>query len=168
MTFPEIKSILENQFPDFSIEEDLDARPNAVLVKPDNIIAILSFLRNHEEFYFDSLSCVTGIDNGPEVGSMEIIYNLYSISFDLHLMVKVFIARSKPEISTVSNLWRTADWHEREIYDLLGVSFEGHPDLRRILLPADWEGFPLRKDYQEQEKYHGVTVKYEESKPSDN
>ena len=77
---------------------------------------------------------------------MEVIYNLYSIPFDLHLMVKIKFDRETPLVPTVSDIWKTANWHEREIFDLLGIRFEGHPDLRRILLPSDWEGHPLRKD----------------------
>ena len=65
-----------------------------------------------------------------------------------------------PQVPSLVKIWKTADWHEREVYDLVGVNFKGHPDLRRILLPEDWEGHPLRKDYQEQEKYNGIKVKY--------
>jgi NADH-quinone oxidoreductase subunit C len=116
--------------------------------------------------YFDSLSCITGMDNGPQAGTMEVIYNLYSIPYDLHLMLKVRLERPKtandplPEVPSLTGIWKSADWMERETYDLLGIRFSGHPDLRRILLPADWEGYPLRKDYELQEYYHGIKVRY--------
>ena len=91
---------------------------------------------------------------------MEVIYHLYSIPYDLHLALSVELSRKQPTVDSVTAIWRGANWHEREAYDLLGIQFNNHPDLRRILLPEDWDGFPLRKDYQEQENYHDIKVKY--------
>lgn len=160
MKLEEIKSLIENHFPDSISGEDLNATPNALIIKSESIYAVCELLHSNEKTYFDQLSCLTGLDNGEDKGTMEVVYNLYSIPFDLHLMVKVEIDRSKPIIDSVSDIWKTADWHEREAYDLLGIHFNNHPDLRRILLPDDWEGYPLKKDYVEQEKYHEVKVKY--------
>jgi NADH-quinone oxidoreductase subunit C len=106
------------------------------------------------------LSCVTGIDNGTDAGTMEVVYNLYSIPYNHHLMIRVVLPRQKPEIESVSSIWKTADWHEREIFDMYGIHFLNHPDLRRILMPADWEGHPLRKDYKHQEYYRDIKVEY--------
>ena len=120
------------------------------------------------------LSCITGIDNGPEAGTMEIAYNLYSIPFNHHLMLKVILQRDKPEIDSISSIWKTADWLEREVFDMYGIVFKNHPDLRtmfksepkdhpdlrRILMPADWTGHPLRKDYKHQEYYRNIKVEY--------
>jgi NADH-quinone oxidoreductase subunit C len=92
---------------------------------------------------------------------MEVIYTLYSIPNHITLHLRVILDRSSPVISSVSSVWRTADWHEREAFDFFGIEFANHPDLRRILLPEDWEGHPLRKDYVEQSKYHGIQVKYD-------
>ena len=122
-------------------------------------------LYEHEKTYFDHLACLTAIDNGPTLNTLEVIYNLYSIPYNLPLMLKVEVQRNKaaeplPEIPSVSHIWASANWHEREAYDLMGIRFKNHPDLRRILLPADWEGHPLRKDYKLQERYHGVSVAY--------
>jgi len=75
-------------------------------------------------------------------------------------MLKVVLPRENPEVDSVSQVWRTADWHEREAFDMFGIKFNGHPDLRRLLLPADWEGHPLRKDYKHQEYYRDVKVEY--------
>ena len=129
------------------------------------IAVICKELYTHEQTYFDYLACITAIDNGPEKSSIEVIYNLYSIPYNTSLMLKIDIPRNKPEeplpeVPTVSHIWRTADWHEREAFDLMGIRFTGHPDLRRILLTADWQGHPLRKDYQIQETYHGIKVAY--------
>lgn len=128
------------------------------------LLDICRFLQKDEQLYFDFLSCLTGIDNGPEKGTMEIIYHLTSIPYQTNVILKVVIPRKEinhlPSVPSVSTVWQTANWHERETFDLLGIHFENHPDLRRILLPKDWEGHPLRKDYQEQTSYHGIKVKY--------
>jgi NADH-quinone oxidoreductase subunit C len=91
---------------------------------------------------------------------MEVIYNLYSIPFNVSLALRVTLPREKPEVETLCKVWKSANWLERETYDMLGITFLNHPDLRRILMPADWEGFPLRKDYQESERYREVKIKY--------
>lgn len=164
MSFEEIVNLIKEEIgQEIIVDVDLKASPQAIIVSAENLIKICSFLYTDEKVYFDSLSCVTGIDNGPDTNTMEVIYNLYSIPYNHHLMIKVVLERNKeeepmPEIPTVSTIWKTANWHEREIFDLLGISFTGHPDLRRILLPADWEGHPLRKDYKNMEIYHGIVV----------
>jgi NADH-quinone oxidoreductase subunit C len=124
---------------------------------------VCKFLYANPLFYFDFLNCITAIDNGVEVGTIDVIYHLSSIPFEKSVVLKVQIDRglnAEGLIDSVSSIWRTADWHEREIYDFFGVKFNNHPDLRRILLPADWQGYPMRKDYEEQETYHGIKVKY--------
>lgn len=91
------------------------------------------------------------------------IYHLSSIPFEKSVVLKVQIERdldAEGLVDSVSGVWKTANWHEREVYDFFGVKFNNHPDLRRILLPADWQGYPMRKDYEEQEAYHGIKVKY--------
>jgi NADH-quinone oxidoreductase subunit C len=163
MSLNEIIQLIESRFPDVILETDNESTPQGLKVEHKEIKTLCAFLKDHEMLFFDSLSCLTGIDNGEEAGTMEVIYNLYSIPNDLHLMLKAGIDRIDPVIDSVADIWMTADWHEREAYDLLGIKFEGHPDLRRILLPNDWEGFPLRKDYKHQERYHGITVAYEDN-----
>ena len=164
-TFEDIYQHLLSTFgEDIIIGKAEECSPMGILVASEAIDKVCLELHRWENTYFDQLSCITGLDNGPEAGSMEVIYNLYSIPFNLHLTLKVVLPRNEnegplPEVPTVSVIWRTADWHEREVYDLLGIHFAGHPDLRRILLPTDWEGYPLRKDYSEQEYYHGIKVR---------
>jgi NADH-quinone oxidoreductase subunit C len=138
-------------------------QPFIFLPEPSCLLKVCKFLYGSPLFYFDFLNCVTAIDNGTEAGSIDLIYHLSSIPFEKSVVLKVQIDREldyKSKIDSVSSIWKTADWHEREIYDFFGVKFNNHPDLRRILLPADWEGHPMRKDYQEQETYHGIKVKY--------
>ncbi|MFY0652369.1 MAG: NADH-quinone oxidoreductase subunit C [Cyclobacteriaceae bacterium] len=163
-SFEEIKELLLSTFgEEIILGDDLNCTPNAILVDPKKIDIVGQELQNNEATYFDSLSCLTGLDNGPEKDTMEVIYNLFSIPYEVSLTLKVELARDNPRLPTVSTLWRTADWHEREAFDLLGIEFEGHLDLRRILMPADWEGHPLRKDYAEPERYRGMeTVRNED------
>ncbi len=160
MSYKEIKASISRKFPGSVIGENLEANPFTLLVDSKFIREICGFLHAHESTYFDSLSCLTGIDNGEEAGTMEVIYHLYSIPHNIHLGLVVELDRDHPKVDSVSEVWAGANWHEREAYDLLGIRFENHPDLRRILLPSDWEGHPLKKDYQEQENYHGIKVKY--------
>jgi NADH-quinone oxidoreductase subunit C len=139
---------------------DESCTPKAIKVSSADLVAVMDALHKNPTTYFDMLSCITGVDNGPDATSMEIIYNLYSIPFNHHLTIKVFLPRDKPEIGSVSQIWKTANWHEREIFDMYGIHFNNHPDLRRILMPADWEGHPLRKDYKHQEYYRDIKVEY--------
>jgi NADH-quinone oxidoreductase subunit C len=168
MTFEEIKSIISEKFPEAILGEDLKATPHALMIDKKSIHMVCELLHTHEQLYFDMLSCLSGLDNGPESGTMEVIYNLYSIPFNLQLMLKVELDRNQPEIDSVTSIWRTANWHEREAFDMLGIKFINHPDLRRILMPLDWEGFPIQKDYQEQEKYHGMNVIYDRREEVEN
>ncbi|GAB3323805.1 NADH-quinone oxidoreductase subunit C [Larkinella ripae] len=165
MTFSEITDLLVARFGADLIQQINTTNPQPFFVVQTAAIAeVCQFLRDDDRFFFDFLACMTGIDNGPQANSMEVVYNLTSIPYEHTLMFKVLLPRNAgaeplPAVPTVTNVWRTADWHEREIYDLVGIQFSGHPDLRRILLPTDWQGHPLRKDYQDMETYHGIKVK---------
>lgn len=136
----------------------------ALVIKADKLAAVCLFLRDHQETFFDFLSCISAVDNGVEIGSFSVVYHLASMPYQHQLTLKVILDNDRrldnlPVVPTVSGVWRTAEWHEREAFDLMGIYFEGHPDLRRILLPEDWEGYPLRKDYEEAETYHGIAIK---------
>jgi NADH-quinone oxidoreductase subunit C len=165
MTFIEIKSLLQTFFgDDIIIASDDNALQPSITVSTERLLEICQFLHVNPKLYFDFLACITAIDNGIEKATIEVIYNLTSIPLEHNLMLKVVVPRnlegkSLPKIPSVSPIWKTANWNEREAFDFVGIDFVGHPDLRRILLPTDWEGHPLRKDYIEQEIYHGITVK---------
>jgi NADH-quinone oxidoreductase subunit C len=161
MEFEAIKSLLIEKFGVHVVvaENTAYAQPQLTILF-DSITEVCTFLRDTELLYFDTLSCLTGLDTGVDKNTMEVIYHLYSIPYNHSLVLRVELDRSSPALPTVSSVWKTADWHEREAFDMLGIKFTNHPDLRRILLPADWEGYPLRKDYQEQDYYHGIQVKY--------
>ncbi len=121
---------------------------------------IALFMRDHAKLKFNYMACMTGMDYQAEE-KLGIVCNLESLSlFNHKLAVKVKCARDGGSIPTVAYVWHTANWHEREAYDMFGMLFAGHPDFRRILCPDDWEGFPLRKDYKVQESYHGIKVPY--------
>lgn len=136
---------------------------DTLLVQRERLPEICLWLRDHPAFYFDFLANITAVDYFPE-SRFAVVYNLSSIPFQLQLTIRVEIEQGRsqeelPEVPTVSSVWCTANWHEREAFDLMGVYFTDHPDLRRILLPDDWEGFPLRKDYEDPESYHGIPIK---------
>jgi NADH-quinone oxidoreductase subunit C len=156
MDVASIKDLVQTQF---QFEVEWEEEMGRLTLSAEHILPVCEFLWKNPSTYFDSLSCLTAIDQGPEAGKMEVIYTLYSIPNHVTMHLRVMLDREKPSVASVSSVWRTADWHEREAFDFYGIQFEGHPDLRRILLPEDWEGHPLRKDYVEQTKYHGIQVK---------
>ncbi|MFZ5971445.1 MAG: NADH-quinone oxidoreductase subunit C [Bacteroidota bacterium] len=137
-----------------------DSFPLTIAVDPAHLHAMVTYLHQHPGVYFDHLTNITGIDNGPSANTMEVIYHLYSIPFHYSLALKVVLSRESPEVESLTGIWKSANWLEREVFDMFGIRFKNHPDLRRILMPHDWQGFPLRKDYQQQEMYHEVKVAY--------
>ncbi len=145
-----------------SVKEDLK-QPQAV-IKTSQLESVARLLWETPSLYFDTLSCLTALDNGEKEGTIEVLYHLYSIPYEQAFIMKVIVPRGDstnlPEVPSLCSIWKTANWHEREAFDMYGIKFTGHPDLRRILLPTDWQGYPLRKDYKEQETYHGIKVAY--------
>lgn len=141
---------------------DIPSRPPCLIISKERIAAVCRLLKD-SDFAFDMLECITGIDNGPGPKTMEVIYHLTSIPNEAQLALRVILDRTENEpliIDSVCGVWKTAEWLEREVFDLLGIRFTGHPDLRRILLPHDWVGYPLRKDYKTDEYYHHVKIDY--------
>lgn len=149
----EVAILLNSAFPGSLDSEEND---EFISLKPDNWLSIASWLRDHAELYFDSLQCVTGVDVG--LGFLESRYNLHSMKFYHKVEIRIRVPISKPEIPSIEQIWRIGDWFERETYDMLGIIYLNHRDLRRILLPDDWEGFPLRKEYEVSETYHGIPI----------
>ena len=164
MMFNDIKQLLIQKFGEAVIAgEETGGLQPALLINPDDITAVCLELRNNEKIYFDFLSSLSGVHYNDEDNRYGVVYHLASIPYKTQLTLKVskphdLESSELPEFKSITSVYRTADWHEREAYDLLGIFFEGHPDLRRILLPDDWEGFPLRKDYQNAEYYKGIKI----------
>lgn len=140
---------------------------------PDGLVEICTHLKNEPSLAFNYLNCISGVDylhtdekKAAKVDwqpHVEVVYHLFSMKHKHSLVLKVILPRWKddqpgqlPELPSVAHIWSTADWHEREVYDLMGVFFTDHPNLRRILCPEDWVGHPLRKDYEMPLEYHGI------------
>lgn len=161
MTPQEIADKLSARFagvPDIGIETKLDNLVDPYIkISPNHILEATKFLRDDEEMLFDFLSCLSGVDLK---GRLAVVYQLFSMVKKHKITLKVEVPTDAPNVQSVESIWKTANWHEREAYDLYGITFIGHPDLRRILLPYDWEGHPLRKDYQVPEYYNGMKVPY--------
>ncbi|MCW5911498.1 MAG: NADH-quinone oxidoreductase subunit C [Cyclobacteriaceae bacterium] len=139
-------------------EEIKNALPLSLVIEASSLVDVCEGLHKNPETYFDMLTCITGVDNGPEAGTMEVIYHFYSIPFNHALMLKVVLPRENAEVESVTAIWKSANWLEREVFDMFGINFKNHPDLRRILMPADWVGYPLRKDYEHEESYRGIKI----------
>jgi NADH-quinone oxidoreductase subunit C len=114
-------------------------------IAPANIASVCGFLKHDQGFV--RLSSVTAVDRYPAEPRFEIIYHLHSVQPQRRVRLKCRVRGDNPEIESVTSVWRGANWYEREVFDLFGVRFLNHPDLRRIMLPETWEGYPLRKDY---------------------
>ncbi|HEX5422983.1 MAG TPA: NADH-quinone oxidoreductase subunit C [Candidatus Acidoferrales bacterium] len=118
-----------------------------VVVPRQHLISAVEFLAGEPSLKFSFLSDLSGVDRFPLEPRFEVNYHLLSIEKRLRLRLKVKLSSADPVVHSVTGVWPTANWHEREVFDMFGVQFEGHPDLRRILMPDEWEGHPLRKDY---------------------
>ena len=173
MSGQQLLTELKKRFGDKITGENLDAIDPWIEVAPDSLPEVATYLRDDPTLSMEMLNCITVVDyfeSDPKKAKkvdwephLQVVYHLSSISKKHTLVVKVRLPRWKdgqegqlPEIPTVTDVWSTAHWHERETYDLSGVRFVGHPYLRRILCPEDWVGHPLRKDYEMPLEYHGI------------
>lgn len=155
----EIVTALTAAFGDSILESKIDGVTDPFIkVAPGKLREIGTFLRDNDDMLFDTLMCLSGMDYAG--GKLGVVYHLASMKKGHKIVLKTEVTRENPRVASVEAVWKTANWHEREAFDLLGVVFDGHPDLRRILMPYDWEGYPLRKDYQVPEYYNGMKVPY--------
>ena len=130
---------------DLAVTGNFDFGELTVEVAPENIVKALR--RAKDDLKFERLSTVTGVDRYPAEPRFEVVYHLQSVSSKARLRIKTRVSGANPELESAVSVYRSADWYERETFDLFGVRFLNHPDLRRIMMPEDWEGHPLRKDY---------------------
>jgi NADH-quinone oxidoreductase subunit C len=128
-----------------------------LVIAAGDLVEICRFAKEDEELAFDCLMNLSSVD-WPKKNQIEVVYHLWSYSKRHAFVLKVLLDRAQPRIASVESVWKSADWLEREQFDLMGVQFEGHPDLRRIMMPDDWVGNPLRKDYAEQPQWHNITT----------
>ena len=135
-------------------------RDASTTVVPAAIADVGRFLKTDPDMAFDCLSNLSGVDY-PKRDAIQVVYHLFSYRHRHLFVLRADAARDAPVLPSVAGVWSHADWQEREAYDLLGVVFEGHPDLRRLLMPEDWPGHPLRKDFVEPEEYHGISTSRE-------
>jgi NADH-quinone oxidoreductase subunit C len=118
--------------------------PDTVIVDAAQIVEVCRSLKDQG---FERLATVTAVDRHPAEPRFEVVYHLHSIARNERLRLKCRLSSAAAEIDSVVSVWRSANWYEREVFDLFGILFRGHPDLRRIMMPEDWDGHPLRKDY---------------------
>jgi len=144
MTNEALQNLISTWIPELEFTEEKSQFLN-ITVQPAQLHLLMSQLKSNTETSFDYLFCLSGVDWGKELG---VVYHLESTTHRHILVVKVKTEdRENPTFDTVSNIWLTADFHEREVFDFFGIKFNNHPNLKRLFLTEEWDGFPLRKDY---------------------
>jgi NADH-quinone oxidoreductase subunit C len=147
----QIAKMVEEKFSGQVLGTTTFAGQVAIMVNKDMIRDICLFLKDEPSLKMDHLADLTAVDYSTYPGDtglrFEVVYNLISTEYGHRIRLKVRVPEEDPRVDSVSSIWQTANWHERETFDLMGIKFDGHPDLRRILLSEDWEGHPLRKEY---------------------
>ena len=174
MNANEIYDLLKEKFGDaiLEISSELPTEP-IISVEPSKTNEVSEFLRDNEKLQFDSLMNLSGVDdNNPEkiknedgtvtekAGTLSVYYHLHSTILKHKVALVTSASSDNPEIESVTNIWAAANWNEREAYDMFGIKFLNHPELTRILMPYDWEGYPLRKNYENPEFYDGMKIPY--------
>jgi len=155
----EIHDTLKGKFGEAILDAKIDGTLDPwIAVAPGRILDVALFLRDDERMQFDTLMLLSGVDYSG--GKLGVTYLLDSMKLRHKISLKVPLTLDNPHVQSVDPVWKTANWHEREAFDMIGIVFDGHPDLRRILMPYDWEGYPLRKDYAVPQFYQGMKVPY--------
>ena len=159
MTAQNISDMLRARFGDAVTGGKLEGVPDPwITIATARMREVCMVLRDDPATAFDVLMCLTGMDYGG--GKLGVVYHCDSTVQRHKIVLKTEVTVAEPGVASVESVWKTANWHEREAFDLFGIVFDGHTDLRRILMPDDWEGFPLRKDYRVPEFYNGMKVPY--------
>jgi len=166
MKSKEIFDLLSSKFPEDKVElckgslpgpgkdEPGQAGDSFIIIPAAHVVEVCEMLKQIDSFHFDCLSDLTAVDRKE---SFEVVYHLFSYRHGHSVVLKVVLPHEDaPKVSTVESVWPVANWLEREVFDLFGIVFEGHSNLRRIMMPDDWVGHPLRKDYKEEDDYHGI------------
>jgi NADH-quinone oxidoreductase subunit C len=171
----EIADILKDRFGAAVVDTTMESNHPSIVVDAASWREIALFLRDDARLKMNTLRCASGVDLLAN-NQIEVVFDLMSIQpggadgfwkGDNVVAIKVRVPRDGGSVASVAEVWPAADWHEREIFDMFGVRFEGHPDPRRILCPDDWVGYPLRKDYEFPLEYHGIpgTTEYRQTSP---
>lgn len=147
---------IEARLPGAIAEVRTERGQTVVYVVPASLVEVCRFLKDEQQF--ERLAGITAVDWYPLDPRFEVVYFLHSISRQERLRLKCRVSEQEAELDSLTGLWRSANWYEREVFDLFGIRFRGHPNLRRIMLPEDWEGHPLRKDYP----VHGFKYSYKD------
>jgi len=153
MTPEAIHAKLAERCGDAVLALDTSGQDPWIGVQPQAIAAVAAVAKSDPDLDFKSLMCLSGVDAHD---NLEVVYHLHSLTHRHKIVLKVSVPKTDPVTVSVVGVWRGADWYERECWDLFGVKFEGHPDLRRLLLPEDWVGHPLRKEYVFPTEYNGI------------
>lgn len=173
MSGPSFVDQLKQKFGDKISGANLENIDPWIEVVAEGLVEVCSYLKDEPSLAFEYLNCISGVDylhtdekKAAKVDwqpHTEVVYHLFSMQHKHSLVLKVILPRwiddqpgKLPEVPSVAHIWSTADWHEREVFDLSGVRFTGHPNMCRILCPEDWVGHPLRKDYEMPLEYHGI------------
>jgi NADH-quinone oxidoreductase subunit C len=145
---------LRERLPEAVREFRAQTKDPYIVIEPAHVRSVLMLLRDDPALRFEMLLLVSGVDWRDR---FEVVYHLTSLTHGHRIALKATLPHDDPHMASAAAIYPTANWHERETYDLMGIVFDGHPDLRRIFLPDDWEGHPLRKDYVFPESYHGTS-----------